>query len=206
MKEAFEALTTTETLFFRDLAPFDALREHIIPELAQRNAGHPLSIWSAACSTGQEAYRIAMLFAEHHHQIPFRIIGTDIAPTVLTKAREGVYLQHEVNRGLPAKLLIKYFRQKTGDWIISDALRACVDFRHLNLTASWAELPAYDLILMRNVLIYFDVETRRQILSRVKKQLRPGGYVSLGGADPPVQIDPSFVPVTFGRATFYRIE
>jgi chemotaxis protein methyltransferase CheR len=203
--EAFDALTTNETLFFRDLAPFDSLREHIIPELAKRNGTQPISIWSAACSTGQEPYSLAMLFAEHHPLVPYRIIGTDISNVVLEKARQGHYLQHEVNRGLPAKLLIKHFRQQAGVWQISEEIRKRVDFRHLNLVRPWTGLPNFDLVLMRNVLIYFDVETRRNILRQVKRQMRPGSYLSLGGAETTVQIDNDFKPIVIGRSTFFHL-
>ncbi|WP_221029878.1 CheR family methyltransferase [Actomonas aquatica] len=203
--EVIDALTTNETLFFRDLAPFDALRDTIIPELATRSAGAPLSIWSAACSSGQEAYSLTMLMAEHHPTINYRIVGTDISSKVLDKAKSGTYLQHEINRGLPAKLLIKHFRQQAGAWIISEDLRRRVEFRYLNLIGAWTGLPKCDLILMRNVLIYFDVETRRDILRQARMLLRPGGYLSLGGAETTVQIDPAFTPVTVGRATFFRV-
>lgn len=204
--ETLDALTTNETLFFRDLAPFDALRDHIIPELAARVAPSPISIWSAACSTGQEPYSLAMLFADHHPQVAHRILGTDISHTVLEKARRGTYLQHEVNRGLPAKLLIKHFTQVAGLWQLRDQLRSRVDFRHLNLIGSWAGLPTCDIVLMRNVLIYFEVETRRDILRQVKRVLRPGGYLALGGAETTVQLEESFKPVLIGRSTFFRLE
>ncbi len=203
--EVLDALTTNETLFFRDLAPFDALRDQIIPELHARGHGAPISIWSAACSTGQEPYSLAMLFAEHFPSISYRIVGTDISHKVLEKANSGAYLQHEVNRGLPAKLLIKYFRQQAGAWTISEDIRKKVDYRHLNLIGRWVGLPQCDLIMMRNVLIYFDVDTRRQILRQARQLLRPGGYLSLGGAETTVQIDDAFTPVTCGRATFFRV-
>ncbi len=203
--QVLDSLTTNETLFFRDLAPFDALRDHIIPELAGRAAGSPLSIWSAACSSGQEPYSLAMLFAEHHAAVPYRIVGTDISQQILERARSGAYLQHEINRGLPAKLLIKHFRQAAGLWTISEEIRRKIDFRYLNLIGPWTGLPRCDLVLMRNVLIYFDVETRRQILAQVRQVLRPGGYLSLGGAETTVQIDPAFTPVTIGRSTFFKV-
>ena len=203
--DILESLTTNETLFFRDLAPFDALRDHIIPECAARKPTAPISIWSAACSTGQEPYSIAMLFAEHHASVPYRIVGTDISNQVLEKAKSGAYLQHEINRGLPAKLLIKHFRQEGGQWKLSDAIRSRVDYRYLNLIDKWRGLPTCDIVMMRNVLIYFDVETRREILRQVKSVLRAGGYLCLGGAESAVQLDASFQPVTFGRSTFYRL-
>ena len=203
--EAYDALTTNETLFFRDINPFNSLRDHIIPEIAAQNPGRPISIWSAACSTGQEAYSVAMLFAEHFPDIAFRILGTDISNAVLKKAEAGTYHQHEVNRGLPAKLLIKHFRQQAGLWQLNADIRSRVKFSHLNLARKWATLPRFDIILMRNVLIYFDTATRRAILEQVRSHLLPKGYVSLGGSESTMNIDDKLKPTVVDKSTFYRV-
>jgi len=203
--QAIDALTTNETLFFRDLKPFDALRDVVIPRFIAENPGVPLQIWSAACSTGQEAYSLAMLLAEHFPLLPARILGTDLSPSVVARARAGLFQQIEVNRGLPAKLLVKYFRQVQGDWQIADSLRQRVEFREMNLVKPWPVLPPAHLVFVRNVMIYFDIPTRRRILQQVKDVLRPGGYLILGGAETTVTVDPSYRPVPVGATTFYQL-
>jgi len=204
--EIIDALTTNETLFFRDLNPFDALRDQVIPKFIADHPGKPLAIWSAASSTGQEPYSIAMLLAEHFPSLQSRILATDLSPTVIRRARAGLYQQIEVNRGLPAKLLVKYFRQSDGAWQLDAQIRRRVEFSELNLARPWpASLPICHLVFIRNVMIYFDVETRRQILRQVRSVLAPGGYLILGGAETTVMIDPAFTPVPVGRATFYRL-
>lgn len=200
-----DALTTNETLFFRDLNPFDALRDHVIPEFQARCPGQQFTLWSAAASTGQEAYSIAMLLAEHFPAQSARIFGTDLSPSVIERAKAGLYQQVEVNRGLPAKLLFKHFKQTPEGWRIDDALRRRVQFSVLNLLHSWAHLPRCHVVMLRNVMIYFDIPTRRKILHQVKSVLLPGGYLVLGGAETPVLVDKSYVPVQVGKATFYRV-
>ena len=203
--QAVDALTTNETLFFRDANPFEALREHIIPKFKAENPGAVLKFWSAACSTGQEPYSIAMLMAEHFPEIETKITATDLSPSVISRAREGVFSQIEVNRGLPAKLLVKYFSQTPAGWRISDGLRQRIDFREMNLIRPWQLLPKAHVVFIRNVMIYFDVEVRREILQRVKEVIAPGGYLGLGGAETTVTIDPAFKPVVLGRSTFYQL-
>lgn len=200
-----DALTTNETLFFRDLSPFDALRDHVIPRHRAAQPAGPLMIWSAACSSGQEAYSIAMLLSEHFPGMPARIIGTDISTAMVKRASAGRFDQLEVNRGLPAKLLVKYFRQENGGWIIADHLRRQVEYREMNLAGHWVGLPRFHLIFLRNVMIYFSVETRQQILRKVRSLLAPGGYLVLGSAETTVMVDPAFKPVSVGRATFYQV-
>lgn len=203
--EIVEALTTNETLFFRDLNPFEALRERVIPEFRTANPRGVLNVWSAACSTGQEAYSIAMLLAEHFPDVNARLLGTDLSPAVVARARDGIYQQIEVNRGLPARLLVKHFRQTDTGWQISDEIRRRVEFRTMNLIKPWPVLPRAHLIMLRNVMIYFDLETRRRILREVRSVLAPGGYLVLGGAETTLNVDPAFVPVTIGRATFFQL-
>lgn len=199
------ALTTNETLFFRDLNPFDTLRDHVIPEFRRNTPGQPLTIWSAAASTGQEAYSISMLLSEHFPDLAAKIVGTDISPIVIARAQQGIYQQLEVNRGLPAKLLVKYFTHGTEGWQIAEHIRRRVEFSVLNLLHSWNHLPRCHVVMLRNVMIYFDVPTRRRILEQVKTVLAPGGYLVMGGAETPVLIDTDYKPVTLGKATFYQL-
>ncbi|MGE3777393.1 MAG: protein-glutamate O-methyltransferase CheR, partial [Pirellulaceae bacterium] len=158
-RQVVEAMTTNETSFFRDLHPFESLRTSILPDLTQRRRTQQrLAIWSAACSTGQEIYSIAMLLREHFPHLAnwnITLRGTDISEEVLTKAREGKYTQIEVNRGLSAHLLTKYFVREGAHWRLSPAIRGMAEFSQLNLNEAWSGLPQFDDILLRNVLIYF---------------------------------------------------
>lgn len=203
-----DALTTNETYFFRDFHPFEALRKHIVPEiLASRSATRRLTIWSAACSAGQEPYSLAMLLREHFPQLAgweVKIVATDLSPTVLSQAREGRYSQLEVNRGLPAPYLIKYFTRRDNHWFIQDQLKTLIEFRPMNLAQPWPLLPPFDLIFIRNVMIYFDTETKRSILRRIRNCLLPHGSLFLGTAETTINLDPNYRPVTFGNATVYR--
>jgi chemotaxis protein methyltransferase CheR len=203
-----EALVTTETSFFRDHNPFEALRRHVLPALIEaRQREKRLAIWCAAASTGQEPYSVAILLREHFKSLTgwqVRILATDLSREVLTKARAGVYNQFEVNRGMPASLLLKYFTQHGADWRISDEVRAAVEFREVNLAGPWPITGRFDLILMRNVLIYFDVERKRKILGRVARVLAPEGYLLLGGAETTYNVDNSYRRVEFHKTGFYQ--
>lgn len=204
-----DALTTNETSFFRDAHPFDSLRTTIVPELIRRNAStRTLRIWSAACSTGQEPYSIGMVLLEHFPELAswnVRILATDLAETVLARARAGRYRQLEVNRGLPASYLAKYFERDGLEWKVVDALRQKVEVRALNLIGDWGPMPRFDVVFLRNVLIYFDVETKRRILARVRQQLQPEGWLFLGSAETTLQIDDSFRRVPIERGQAYRL-
>ena len=203
-----DALTTNETLFFRDFHPFEALRTDIIPKLiATRAATRRLAIWSAAASTGQEAYSIAMLLREHFPQLSswdVRILGTDLSTTTLEAARSGSYSQLEVNRGLPAIYLVKYFTKTDGRWVIKDDLRRMVSFKPMNLIQPWPAMPTFDLVFIRNVLIYFDTTTKKQILTRIKTVLQPDGLLFLGTAETTINIDPEWAPTPLGKTTAFR--
>lgn len=207
-KTVVEAMTTNETSFFRDSHPFDSLRQQIVPQLLERNrTERGITIWSAACSTGQEPYTIAMTMREHFPQLEswkVRIVATDLADHVLTRARAGRYRQLEVNRGLPATYLAKYFTRHGLEWEVAPSLKAWTEFRALNLIGDWGVLPRFDVIFLRNVLIYFDVETKRQILARVRRHLRPGGWLFLGSAETTLNIDESFRRVTVDRGHAYQ--
>jgi chemotaxis protein methyltransferase CheR len=199
-----EALTTNETLFFRDIAPFDALRQRLVPELlAKRSA--KLTIWSAAASSGQEAYSIAMLLKELPGvDRPVEILGTDLSEQILDRAREAKYVQFEVNRGLPASYLVKYFKRDGLDWQLKDEIRSMVRFRRFDLRQPMASLGKFDIVFCRNVLIYFDVETKIKILNQIMTVLNPGGYLFLGGAETTLNLQGSFERVPLGTTVAYR--
>jgi chemotaxis protein methyltransferase CheR len=204
-REVVEAMTTNETLFFRDLAPFEALRNTIIPQFKERNrTNKSISIWSAAASTGQEAYSIAMIVHEAGMaDWNVRILGTDLSEHVLERARTGRYLQVEVNRGLAAANLVKYFDRHGLEWQIKEPLRRMVRFEQFDLRRSMAGKGPYDIIFCRNVLIYFDLETKRQILSGIGRVLAPRGHLTLGAAETMLNLSSEYQRLSIGSATFY---
>jgi chemotaxis protein methyltransferase CheR len=208
-QKVVQAMTTNETSFFRDLHPFEALRKQILPELiGRRSAMRRLHIWCGAASTGQEPYSIAMLLREYFAELSsweLRIIATDLSPDVLAQAQEGRYSQLEINRGLPAFFLIKYFTRQGTQWRLKDEILRMVELRQLNLIESWPALPMMDLVLMRNVLIYFDLDTKKMILSRVRKLLQPDGYLFLGAAETTLNIDDHFERAELERSGCYRL-
>jgi chemotaxis protein methyltransferase CheR len=206
--KAIDALTTNETLFFRDFHPFEALRRSILPPILElRAAARRLTIWSAACSTGQEPYSLAMLLLESFPQLAdwtVSILATDLSPTVLKLAQAGEYSQFEVNRGLPASYLVKYFTKKGDSWCIKENVKRLIEFRPMNLIQSWPVMPPLDLVFVRNVMIYFDVQTKKTILRKVRNCLLPHGYLFLGTAETTMNLDPHYQPVTHGKAVAYR--
>jgi chemotaxis protein methyltransferase CheR len=206
--QVIDALTINETSFFRDIYPFETLREHVLPKIIeQRAAIKRLSIWSAASSTGQELYSIGMLIREHFPLLRdwnVSILGTDLSSTVLAQAKSGSFSQLEVNRGLPAAMLVKYFKKVDARWVINDDVRKLIEFRQMNLVKPWPLMPTFDVIFIRNVMIYFDLETKKSILNRIRQYLHPTGYLFLGTAETTMNIDPDWLPTTLGRATVYR--
>jgi len=203
-----DAMTTNETTFFRDVEPFEVLRKFVLPDLIEKNkATRRLSIWYAASSTGQEPYSVSMLIQEHFPQLlswELKQLATDISPSVLARAREGRYGQVEVNRGLPAAYLVKYFTKHGNEWQLKDSVRQMVRFEELNLVRPWPPMPDVDIVMIRNVMIYFDVEAKKQILSKIRRILRPDGYLFLGGAETTMNLDDNFVRQQYERAGCYR--
>ncbi|MFG1421477.1 CheR family methyltransferase [Roseixanthobacter liquoris] len=191
-----EAMTTNESLFFRDKSPFEHFTKIMLPKLnATRRPGDPLRIWCAAASTGQEPYSIAMLLLENPHLTGGRrveIVGTDLSGEVLDRARQGRYTQFEVQRGMPVQLLLKYFEKDGENWQVKSDLRSMVDYRKLNLLHNFSHLGVFDIVFCRNVLIYFDAATKRDILGRVARVLRPDGYLLLGGAETVLGLSDAF--------------
>jgi chemotaxis protein methyltransferase CheR len=204
-----EAMATHETSFFRDIHPFDALRDIVMPELiGARASQRSLRIWSAAASTGQEAYSIAITLREHFAELAnwnVSILATDLSSAVLERAREGRYSQIEINRGLPAPMLLKYFDRDGAGWRARPEIRRMVEFRPLNLVQAWPPLGRLDLIFLRNVLIYFDAPTKRGVLANVRKVLAPDGYLFLGSAETTLQYDNAFERVRAPRAAAYQL-
>lgn len=196
--EVVEAMTTNETFFFRDKIPFDHLRETILPTLLKARANRrSLRIWSAACSTGQEPYSIAMCLKEKAQELAgwrVEIVATDLSQEVLEKAKSGIYSQFEVQRGLPVQLLVKYFTQIGENWQISPEIRGMVQHRQLNLLQDFSHLGKFDVIFCRNVLIYFDQDTKTGIFGRLAKALEPDGMLLLGAAETVVGISAAFRP------------
>ena len=205
-----EAMTTNETSFFRDGHPFMALSNTILPELlVQRGRERSLNIWCAACSSGQEPYTIAMLIQELIGADPswrVRLLATDLDTKMLQRTKEGIYNQFEVNRGLPAPLLVRYFARHGMNYQIGVRLRNMVETKFLNLAEPLPPLPQMDIVFIRNVLIYLDVETKRKILGEIKKVLKPDGYLFLGGAETTMNVDDQWIRHAVGRATVYRLQ
>ena len=201
-----EAMTTNETFFFRDKVPFDHLRDTILPGLIQaRAARKSLRIWSAASSTGQEPYSIAMCLKEKGASLAgwrIEIVATDLSQEVLEKSKAGVYSQFEVQRGLPIQLLVKYFTQSGDIWQLNADVRSMMQFRQLNLLQDFSHLGAFDVIFCRNVLIYFDQDTKAVIFDRLAKSLEADGTLLLGAAESVVGITDAFRPVADRRGLY----
>ncbi|NND90037.1 MAG: protein-glutamate O-methyltransferase CheR [Granulosicoccus sp.] len=201
-----EAMTTNETSFFRDGHPFETLCREVLPALASTHTD-TLRIWCAACSTGQEAYTIAMAVHEHCPELASRIsiLGTDLSAEVVAKAEAGRYSRLEVNRGLPVQFLTRYFVQQGLSWEVTPRLRELVSFDRLNLIGDWHSLPRMDVIFLRNVLIYFDTDIKTQILRKAGKVLKPGGCLFLGLSETTLNLQTDYERVKTEKSHFFRI-
>lgn len=207
-RAVLDAMTTNETTFLRDVTPFEVLQAGVLPKLIEaRRASRSLRIWYAASSTGQEPYSVSMII---HDQFPELLgwkleqVATDICTQALTRARAGKYSQLEVNRGLPARLLVKHFKKEGGDWQLSDPIRKMVRFEELNLNGRWPPMGQFDIVFIRNVLIYFDVESKKRILGRIHDMLAPDGYLFLGAAETTLNIDERYQRAEGGKGGCYR--
>jgi chemotaxis protein methyltransferase CheR len=182
-----EAMTINETSFFRDLKPFEMLRQEVLPRLVdRRQSSRRLRIWSAASSTGQEAYSIAMLIAEYFPQLArwdVKITGTDISRGVVEYARRGRYRRLEVNRGLPARMLLKYMERDGEEWEVNERIRSMCEFQSINLCATLPTFPEFDLVMLRNVLLYFTQQDRARLFDEVYRKMAEDGYLVLGNAE-----------------------
>jgi chemotaxis protein methyltransferase CheR len=186
-KKVTEAMTVNETFFFRDRMPFDGFRNAILPELlAARARTRKIRLWSAACSTGQEPYSLAMILDEEARRLTgwsVDIVASDIADSVLKRARDGVYTHFEAQRGVPMSHLVRYFTKRKDHWSINPTIKARVDFRQQNLIADFSALGTFDVIFCRNVLIYFAPAQKRDVLARLARSLAPDGFLVLGAAE-----------------------
>ncbi|MBC8445290.1 MAG: protein-glutamate O-methyltransferase CheR [Rhodospirillaceae bacterium] len=196
LEDITDAMTNNETFFFRDIGPFDRFRDDVLPPiLDSRAASKHLRIWCAAASTGQEPYSLAIILMEMASRLAgwrVEIIGTDISNEALNKAKEGLYSQFEVQRGLPIQTLIKNFTQEDGSWRISQNIRSMISYRKFNLLDDFSSLGRFDIVFCRNVLIYFERDDKAQILNRIRKQMPKDGRLFLGGAETVVGITDMF--------------
>ncbi len=205
-RDVVEAMTTNESFFFRDDKPFAHFRTQALPRMvASRPPGSTLRVWSAASSSGQEAYSLAMIVAESTALLGGRkveIVGTDIARDQLTRAREGLYSQFEVQRGLPVQMLMRYFRKEDPNWRIAETIRAMVQFREFNLLSDLRALGRFDIVFCRNVLIYFDQPTKSRVLEAISSLMPPDGLLYLGGAETVLGITTRFAPMPNERGVY----
>jgi chemotaxis protein methyltransferase CheR len=206
MTAVVEAMTTNESFFFRDKAPFEHFRATIMPALIEaRRTARSIRIWCAAASTGQEPYSLAMCLKEIEREIlgwRIEMVATDLSGEVLEKARQGIYSQFEVQRGLPIQLLVKHFTRSGEFWQIAPELRAMVRYRQLNLLADFSQLGTFDIVFCRNVLIYFDAETKTDVLNRIARLTAPDGYLVLGAAETVVGLTDRFKMVAERRGLY----
>jgi chemotaxis protein methyltransferase CheR len=197
-REVVEAMTTNETFFFRDRIPFENFRKVILPHLlTARRESRKIRIWCAACSTGQEPYSLAMLLDEESHRLSgwhIEVFATDLSRSVINTAKQGVYSQFEIQRGLPIAQLLRYFRQEGERWRISEHLRSRVRFGEFNLLTDFAPLGQFDVIFCRNVLIYFDIAAKTDVLNRMAKALAPDGFFVMGAAETVIGLTDALVP------------
>ncbi len=208
--DVIDAMTTNETLWFRDRTPFDVLAKDILPQLVRaRGKSSTIRIWSAAASTGQECYSLAILCEEARAALGgarIEIIGTDICRTALARAAQARYTQFEVQRGLPIALLAKYFTKQGDDWELSPTIRAMVRFQRFNLLDAYASLGRFDIILCRNVLIYFDVATKQTIFAKMADQMADDGFLILGSAETVIGITDRFAIVPDWRGVYAKTQ
>jgi chemotaxis protein methyltransferase CheR len=201
-----DAMTTNESSFFRDQKPFDQFRQIVLPKFLQaRAATRRLRIWSAACSNGQEPYSLAMILDEEASKMPgwnVEIVATDLCRDVLEKAKQGLYTQFEVQRGLPITMLVKHFTQVGDKWQISKAMQSKVKFQPFNLLESMASLGQFDIVFCRNVLIYFDPPTKAKVLEGIARQMPPDGILYLGGAETVLGVTQAFKPLEGQRGLY----
>ncbi|MEQ8196175.1 MAG: protein-glutamate O-methyltransferase CheR [Rhodospirillales bacterium] len=204
--EITEAMTTNESFFFRDVKPFDLFRDVVLPTVVKnRAAKKSLRIWCAAASSGQEPYSLAMILQEKAaelHGWKYEIVGTDISRDILKKAESGVYSQFEVQRGLPIQLLIKYFEKDGEAWKVTPKIRSFVKYQYFNLLDNLAPLGQFDIVFCRNVLIYFDAETKRKVLEQISKLIPDDGVLFLGGAETVLGVTDKFKPLPGQRGVY----
>ncbi len=208
VKDIIEAMTTNETSFFRDMKPFTFFEKVILPYMKKsRSSNRKIRIWCAAASSGQEPYSLAMLLTEKKAEFPgwnFEIVATDISDDILAQARDGIYSQFEVQRGLPIQYLMKYFTQVNDKWQIKDEIKNMIRFNNFNLLNSMTHMGMFDVIFCRNVLIYFDDKTKSEILAKMSNQMPEDGFLILGGAETVLGITDKFKPLNNARGLYVK--
>jgi chemotaxis protein methyltransferase CheR len=207
--EVTDAMTTNESFFFRDIKPFEQFRQIVLPSLIQARApDRTIRVWCAACSSGQEPYSLAMLLREGQAKLMGRkvkIVATDISLRMLERATDGLYTQFEVQRGLPVQLMLKYFSQAGDKWRVDPSLGELIEFRPFNLLDDPSPLGRFDVVFCRNVLIYFDKETKGLVLDRVSRLMLSDGFLYLGGAETVLGISDRFKPIPGERGVYSPI-
>ncbi len=210
VNDIIEAMTTNETSFYRDIKPFDIFKETVLPYYKNKaGANKNLKIWCAAASSGQEPYSIAMLLKEESAKLPgwnFSITATDISHEILDQAKEGTYTQFEVQRGLPITLLMKYFTQNGDKWTINDDIKRMIDFKYFNLLDPMSSIGQFDVIFCRNVLIYFDQPTKKDVMERMSRQMADDGFFFLGGAETVLGITDAYKAVPNCRGLYAKAQ
>lgn len=205
-QDVTEAMTTNESFFFRDVKPFDLFRDQVMPELLKSRADKKtFRVWCAAASSGQEPYSLAITLLEQAQLLAgwrTEILGTDISREILEKAKSGLYSQFEVQRGLPIQMLLKYFEKKDDMWQASSALRTMVQYKELNLLNDFQNIGKFDVVFCRNVLIYFDQDTKARVLEQISRLMPPDGILFLGGAETVLGITEKFKPVPGLRGVY----
>jgi chemotaxis protein methyltransferase CheR len=199
-----DSMTTNETSFFRDLHPFETLAKEVMPSVLAKNGS--VKIWNGACSSGQESYTLAMLISEHfpNQASSFQIQSTDVSPAMVKRTTEATYSRFEINRGLPANLSVKYFDKTGRNWTAKPNLKAMVRARELNLLGPYSSVGKCDIVLLRNVLIYFTPDVKRDIIGRIRRDvLKPGGCLLLGASETTSGIDPEYESRKIGQSIFY---
>ena len=206
LRDVTEAMTTNESSFFRDQKPFEQFRDVILPAMLQaRSARRTIRIWSAACSSGQEAYSLCMLLLEETMRLQgwrIEIVATDLSGEMVERARAGIYTQFEVQRGLPIQQLVKHFKQIGDKWQISEKIRSMVQFREFNLLGDLSAMGQFDVVFCRNVLIYFDQPTKSKVLDGISRLIPPDGFLYLGGAETVLGITERFKPMEGQRGLY----
>lgn len=214
-RKIIDAITTKETLFFRDTSPFELLQHKIIPDLIDRRTARssgilpiPIGIWSAACATGQEVYSIAIVLKEllpDLKKFSIKLLGTDISDAAIAHASYGKYNQFEIQRGLQDNRLLKYFNQNDSAWRIKDEIRTMAAFKKLNLLLPFNDLGKFDIVFCRNVAIYFGPEDRKELFNKIAGVLEPGGYLIIGSSESLTGICPRFEPKRYHKSIFYQL-
>lgn len=214
-KDIIDAITTNETLFFRDATPFELLRHKILPEVIDRHTNgksilpRPIRIWSAACSTGQEVFSIAIVLKEllgDTSKYGIQLIGTDLSDAAIKQASYGLFNKFEIERGLPREQLHRYFTAVGDNWKIRDEIRSIAIFHKMNLMLPFAGIGRFDIIFCRNVAIYFTLEDRKKLFEKIADTLEPDGYLIIGSTESLTGVCPRFVPKRHLRSIFYQLK